>query len=1310
MKKALSLFLAFITAFGIVAIGFTALPQPIAEAAQTYIENNFYYTVTDGKATVTGYADKQSTDEIFIPDTLDDYPVKAIAAEAFKDCNFSAITIPASVTEIHQEAFAYALNNQAFTVAEGNEKFSAVSGVLVGVSDYAVIAYPQNAPSEEYTIPKQIFRIMPYAFCGTKNLKTVIMPSYKSDGVTVSTVCKISDFAFLNSSVESVDIKGEEFCWMGNAAFKDSQLKEISFTFDKDNVIAIPETDSEHYFGYGVFDGTPFLENAEYDSEGAFYYNNYLIATKEGNGRISYDIKEGTTVIAGSALRWDSLLEVNIPVSVEYISGSAFCKATNLYRIKVDFDNPNFSTDSFSAVFNKDKTTFIAYPTGSDNICYAIPETVNKISSFAFSNVQILECVNIPSSVTEIGEYAFGINGLDTISDIRYQGTQSEWEAICSTASNAQWGQAEDSITVSYGEYIEGKHQTYQHFYPEFRCMDKAEEKYVCTCGYVYVETLPYGSHTPASKYACKTKETCEGEGKYTLSCVDCGKILDTKYTPALGHDKEFFKYVEPTCEEPGGSLYKCKRCSAEILDKEEDELGHDKEFIKYIVPTCEEPGGSLYYCKRCSAEVFEEEYAALGHHTKLVSVIIPPCEQGGNLVYQCTNCGATTHVTTAKLGHQKEFVGTIEATCEEPSYSHYKCIYCNKDFYEEIGEPLGHISTTEIVAVEPTCTEDGGLYYRCERCEGANKDDCIKIYPATGHTEGEWKCTQEASCRHRKEETLFCTTCLEAIDVKYGSIGDHVYKVSLITQTCTYKKSFYDCKYCSYEFYEETFAPDTAILGENNLGIGHVVEEVVEQEPTCTQPGIKYKLCTVCGKTVGDIIETEVVGHTWETTAVIQEATCSRIGVVEVTCTVCGETDTQTLPKLAHTFGSWEYESGNTFSGKCSVCNETFDNIEVELRFDQSEISIYNGTAKTLSVTVTENISDDIIFTSSDSSIVQVDSNGRITAKAIGEAVITARIAGTEIMAQCEVTVTPRSFGLEWIVDGETIEYSFVEEGTKIEAPVDPVKQGYVFAGWSPAVPETMPSNSLTFTAVFVKVIHSDKFDVSATFQSGCFDEEITLDVDEIHGDREPGGVYMVDGEYYKQVGLYNIKTVNKNSEIVQPNKGYKVTIRFAIPEAYKNITSFMIYHRFSGGGREQLSTSAGTLRIENGYLVFEVTQFSEFEILVKTDKSAEPETPAEKTEPSLRISVLPFKTVYAFAEELDLSGISVVYINEDGEKKVITNTDLLTVSGYDSRKTGTQTVTVSYGNCSATFEVTVRYTFWQWIIRILTFGLFEF
>ena len=69
MKKALSLFLAFIMIFGIVVVGISEAPHFHAEAAQsTFLENNFYYTVSDGKATVVDYADTLSTDGIIIPE------------------------------------------------------------------------------------------------------------------------------------------------------------------------------------------------------------------------------------------------------------------------------------------------------------------------------------------------------------------------------------------------------------------------------------------------------------------------------------------------------------------------------------------------------------------------------------------------------------------------------------------------------------------------------------------------------------------------------------------------------------------------------------------------------------------------------------------------------------------------------------------------------------------------------------------------------------------------------------------------------------------------------------------------------------------------------------------------------------------------------------------------------------------------------------------------------------------------------------------------------------------------------------------
>ncbi|MBQ8762792.1 MAG: leucine-rich repeat protein, partial [Clostridia bacterium] len=65
--------------------------------------------------------------------------------------------------------------------------------------------------------------------------------------------------------------------------------------------------------------------------------------------------------------------------------------------------------------------------------------------------------------------------------------------------------------------------------------------------------------------------------------------------------------------------------------------------------------------------------------------------------------------------------------------------------------------------------------------------------------------------------------------------------------------------------------------------------------------------------------------------------------------------------------------------------------------------------------------------------------------------------------------TVRTKAYTVTWVVDGEETKQS-VSRGNAIEAPADPKKSGYKFMGWTPEVPDVMPGNDLTFTAVFEK------------------------------------------------------------------------------------------------------------------------------------------------------------------------------------------------------------------------------------------------
>lgn len=80
--------------------------------------------------------------------------------------------------------------------------------------------------------------------------------------------------------------------------------------------------------------------------------------------------------------------------------------------------------------------------------------------------------------------------------------------------------------------------------------------------------------------------------------------------------------------------------------------------------------------------------------------------------------------------------------------------------------------------------------------------------------------------------------------------------------------------------------------------------------------------------------------------------------------------------------------------------------------------------------------------------------------------------------------------------------------------------------------------------------------------------------------------------------------------------------------------------------------------------------------------------------------------KYTYKSGETLDLSGIQVVVTYSDSSTKLVEDMQNVTVSGFSTSTAGKQTVTVEYGGFTDDFEITVGYTWWQMIIRILLLG----
>ena len=120
------------------------------------------------------------------------------------------------------------------------------------------------------------------------------------------------------------------------------------------------------------------------------------------------------------------------------------------------------------------------------------------------------------------------------------------------------------------------------------------------------------------------------------------------------------------------------------------------------------------------------------------------------------------------------------------------------------------------------------------------------------------------------------------------------------------------------------------------SIGIGkhqHLTsgEWITDPEPTCTENGLEYMLCTVCGEKAEEKelpAKGHVISSDWVTD---KEATCETAGSEVRKCTVCGEAlETREIPAPGHQFpDKWTVKQEPTCIEKgieareCTVCGK---------------------------------------------------------------------------------------------------------------------------------------------------------------------------------------------------------------------------------------------------------------------------------------------------------------------------------------------------------------------------------------------------
>ena len=356
------------------------------DAICDFVQNGIFYTILDEHSVEVTYMSQNYNSysgNVTIPETVDylghTYVVKAIGDNAFaKSKDLKSVTIPKTVTTIGKRAFYYS-GITAITIPDE-------------VLSMGPLAFSRCSDLTSVTLSNQLKEISDDAFSDCKELADITLPA---------SITKIGNNAFRNTNLYSIDMP-DSISSIGKSAF-DSCPSLTSVTLDS-ALISL---------GDSAFSNCPQMIKLTIVSA-ALSMGNYAFV----NSSIDLIICKSLTPPAGSPNCFSNTVYQNALLRVPLLAKASYRERqpwkSFIHYEAYDENDFNYC-EEYIYLKTSDCTVEINGYTGQDEnliipstiVDGGITYTINAIGNYAFLSNDVLQSVEIPNTVTNIGQSAF---------------------------------------------------------------------------------------------------------------------------------------------------------------------------------------------------------------------------------------------------------------------------------------------------------------------------------------------------------------------------------------------------------------------------------------------------------------------------------------------------------------------------------------------------------------------------------------------------------------------------------------------------------------------------------------------------------------------------------------------------------------------------------------------------------------------------------------------------------------------------------------------------------------------------------------